>query len=99
MQQGIPFDVKLPKAPENAANWSKERFDAELEKFSYYACSTIDRTIKDKLQVVVVLRRRPAMPERALFNPDFLLEAFQECRGGLAEHGILFPHDHKTAGA
>ena len=32
MQQGIPFDVKLPKAPENAVNWSKERFDAELEK-------------------------------------------------------------------
>ena len=32
LQQGIPFDVKLPKAPENAANWSKERFDAELEK-------------------------------------------------------------------
>ena len=32
LQQGIPFDVKLPKAPENAAKWSKERFDAELEK-------------------------------------------------------------------
>ena len=32
LQQGIPFDVKLPMAPENAANWSKERFDAELEK-------------------------------------------------------------------
>ena len=32
LQQGIPFDVRLPKAPENAAKWSKERFDAELEK-------------------------------------------------------------------
>ena len=32
LQQGIPFDVKLPKAPENTAKWSKERFDAELEK-------------------------------------------------------------------
>jgi addiction module RelB/DinJ family antitoxin len=32
LQQGIPFEVKLPKAPENAAKWSKERFDAELEK-------------------------------------------------------------------
>lgn len=32
LQQGIPFDVKLPKAPENAAKWSKERLDAELEK-------------------------------------------------------------------
>ena len=32
LQQGLPFDVKLPKAPENAAKWSKERFDAELEK-------------------------------------------------------------------
>jgi len=29
LQQGIPFDVKLPKAPENSA---KERLDAELEK-------------------------------------------------------------------
>ena len=32
LQQGIPFDVKLPKAPENSAKWSKERLDAELEK-------------------------------------------------------------------
>lgn len=32
LQQGIPFDVKLPKAPENSAKWSKDRFDAELEK-------------------------------------------------------------------
>ncbi len=32
LQQGIPFDVKLPKAPENAAKWSKERLDTELEK-------------------------------------------------------------------
>ena len=32
LQQGIPFDVKLPKSPENAAKWSKERLDAELEK-------------------------------------------------------------------
>ncbi len=32
LQQGIPFEVKLPKAPENAAKWSKERLDAELEK-------------------------------------------------------------------
>ncbi len=27
LQQGIPFDVKLPKAPENSAKWSKERRD------------------------------------------------------------------------
>ena len=26
------YDVKLPKAPENAAKWSKERLDTELEK-------------------------------------------------------------------
>ena len=32
LQQGIPFDVKIPKAPENSAKWSKERLDAELEK-------------------------------------------------------------------
>ena len=32
LQQGIPFDVTLPKAPENSAKWSKERLDAELEK-------------------------------------------------------------------
>ena len=32
LQQGIPFDVKLPKAPENSAKWSKERLNAELEK-------------------------------------------------------------------
>ncbi len=32
LQQGFPFDVKLPKAPENAAKWSKEHLDAELEK-------------------------------------------------------------------
>ena len=32
LQQGIPFDVKLPKASENSAKWSKERLDAELEK-------------------------------------------------------------------
>ena len=32
LQQGIPFDVKLPKAPENSAKWSKERRDAENEK-------------------------------------------------------------------
>ena len=32
LQQGIPFEVKLPKAHENAAKWSKERLDAELEK-------------------------------------------------------------------
>jgi len=31
-QHGKNIDVKLPKAPENAAKWSKERFDAELEK-------------------------------------------------------------------
>ena len=32
LQQGIPFPVKLPQAPENAANWSKEKLDQELEK-------------------------------------------------------------------
>ena len=32
LQQGIPFDVKLPKVPENAAKWSKERLNTELEK-------------------------------------------------------------------
>lgn len=32
LQQGIPFDVKIPKAPENAAKWTKDRLDAELEK-------------------------------------------------------------------
>ena len=28
LQQGIPFDVKIPKAPENSAKWSKERLPA-----------------------------------------------------------------------
>ena len=32
LQQGIPFPLKLPQAPENAANWSKEKLDQELEK-------------------------------------------------------------------
>ena len=32
IQPGNHFDVKLPKAPENSAKWSKERLDAELEK-------------------------------------------------------------------
>lgn len=32
LQQGIPFDLKLPNAPENSAKWSKERLDEELEK-------------------------------------------------------------------
>ena len=32
LQQGIPFPLKLPQAPENAADWSKEKLDRELEK-------------------------------------------------------------------
>ena len=32
LQQGIPFEVKIPKVPEDAAKWTKERFDEELEK-------------------------------------------------------------------
>ena len=32
LQQGIPFPLKLPQAPENAANWSKKKLDQELEK-------------------------------------------------------------------